>query len=251
MYDTSEHREGSANILTDAQRRVFKRARLDFQIIQKQSDEQAKFDLFQRLNSGTRLSEQEARHCLAVMLDPPFARWLQELANDEHFANTLDISDRLADEAYDVESVLRFLAITKTADENLVGMGDVGEFLTTRMRDFIDDEHFDVQAENEKFRGVFRLLDTALGADAFKRPGADGQRFSGRFSVSAFEAVSSGLARNWDRWRNYEAVDRDSEVISRVVQVWGDPEYQSRAGGGRAAERRIPYMVRVGARTFA
>jgi hypothetical protein len=66
--------------LTDAQRRVFKRARLDFHIVQKESDERAKFDLFQRLNSGTRLSEQESRNCLAVMLDPLFSKWLYELA---------------------------------------------------------------------------------------------------------------------------------------------------------------------------
>lgn len=32
--------------MDDAQRRVFKRARLDFQIVQKESDEQAKYDLF-------------------------------------------------------------------------------------------------------------------------------------------------------------------------------------------------------------
>src|SRR5258706_14480207 len=50
--------------LSEAQQRFFKRARLDIQIVQKESDDQAKFDLFQRLNSGTRLSEQEARHCL-------------------------------------------------------------------------------------------------------------------------------------------------------------------------------------------
>jgi hypothetical protein len=39
--------------LTEAQQRFIKRARLDIQIVQKESDDQAKFDLFQRLNSGT------------------------------------------------------------------------------------------------------------------------------------------------------------------------------------------------------
>ena len=66
--------------MEESQRRVFKRARLDFQIVQKESDEQAKYDLFQRLNSGTQLSEQEARNCLAVMLDPTFSTWLEELS---------------------------------------------------------------------------------------------------------------------------------------------------------------------------
>jgi hypothetical protein len=39
--------KAGAHSLDDAQRRVFKRARLDFQIVEKESDEQAKYDLFQ------------------------------------------------------------------------------------------------------------------------------------------------------------------------------------------------------------
>ena len=96
--------------MDEPQRRVFKRARLDFQIVQKESDEQAKYDLFQRLNSGARLSEQEARNCLAVMLDPTFATWLEELSKNPSYDATVDISDRKEQEAYGIESVLRYLA---------------------------------------------------------------------------------------------------------------------------------------------
>jgi uncharacterized protein DUF262 len=45
----------------DILQRDFKRAKIEFRIIQKQSDENAKYDLFQRLNSGTQLSAQEVR----------------------------------------------------------------------------------------------------------------------------------------------------------------------------------------------
>ncbi|MFK3671762.1 DUF262 domain-containing protein [Leifsonia aquatica] len=240
-----------AHELDDAQRRLFKRARLDFQIVQKESDEQAKYDLFQRLNSGTRLSEQEARNCLAVMLDPSFSRWIDALADDEHFANVMNISDRQQEEAYDAESVLRYLSIVDASPEALQRMGDVGDFLTRSMRRFIDDPTFDRDEQAKRFREVFSALDEALGANAFRRHDPVRDRYSGRFSVSAFEAVASGLARHWDYWRSLPADERNAEIARRIPTVWSDPVFVQRAGGGKAAERRIPYMVEIGQRIFS
>lgn len=248
--DVDGVRLAGSHTLDESQRRVFKRARLDFQIVQKESDEQAKFDLFQRLNSGTRLSEQEARNCLAVMLDRTFAKWIESLADDPHFKNVMNISERQEDEAYDAESVLRYLAIARTPIEGLQRMGDVGEFLTRRMREFIADETFDRAAEEDKFRSIFAMLDEAVGADAFRRYDPNRDRHSGRFSVSAFEAVASGIARNWDRWRDSEAGVRNERLKTLVASVWLDRIFIQRAGGGKAAERRIPYMVELGERLF-
>ncbi|AYF97001.1 DUF262 domain-containing protein [Protaetiibacter intestinalis] len=237
--------------LDDAQRRLFKRARLDFQIVQKESDEQAKYDLFQRLNSGTRLSEQEARNCLAVMLDATFSRWIDSLAADEHFSNVMNISDRQHDEAYDAESVLRFLAITEASGEERQRMGDVGEFLTQSLRKFIADPDFDRSFQEARFREIFAALDDALGSDAFRRHDPQRDRYSGRFSVSAFETVASGLARHWDGWRALDATERSHELQRLVPTVWQDPTFIQRAGGGKAAERRIPWMVEIGERIFS
>jgi hypothetical protein len=237
--------------LTDAQRRFFKRARLDFQIVQKESDEQAKFDLFQRLNSGTRLSEQEARSCLAVMLDPDFARWLEALANNQDYEATVDISDRREQEAYDVESVLRYLAIVNTPGDGLVGMGDVGDFLTRRMRDFISDPSFNRDAQRQRFEFVFDVLNTALGSGAFKRYDAERDDFRGKFSISAFEAIASGVAMNEDAWRTVAPAERSPLLRQRARAVWEDSVFEERSGGGKAAERRIPYMAEVGKRIFS
>ncbi len=248
--DGSEPLPSGAHVLDDAQRRLFKRSRLDFQIVQKESDEQAKFDLFQRLNSGTRLSEQEARNCLAVMLDPTFSRWVEGLAADAHFANVMNISERQQEEAYDAESVLRFLSIVEAPPQSLQRMGDVGDFLTKSMRTFIASDTFDRAGQELRFTEIFAALDESLGASAFRRYDPARDRFSGRFSVSAFEAVASGLAQNWDDWRLMPVQQRSDEIASRVPTVWTDETFVQRAGGGKAAERRIPYMVEIGRRIF-
>jgi len=236
--------------LTDAQRRVFKRARLDFHIVQKESDEQAKYDLFQRLNSGTRLSEQEARNCLAVMLDPSFAHWLEDVAGFEPYDKVMDISERKEQESYGVESVLRYLACAHTEMAVLLKMGDFGEFLTNRMRQFIADPKFDREAERTRFEFVFSSLASSLESAAFKRYDPAKDRFSGRFSISAFEAITSGLARNQDFWLSLDPDVRSEQIRERAKQVWADQVFNERSGGGRPANRRIPFMVEVGIRIF-
>ena len=236
--------------LTEAQRRFIKRARLDIQIVQKESDDQAKFDLFQRLNSGTRLSEQEARNCLAVMLDPNFWRWMDQLATTPAYQNVMSISERKEAEAYGTESVLRYLACARVQMSELEKMGDFGEFLTNRMRTFITDPDFDRDFEYNRFTFVFTELHAALGDSAFKRYYPDEDRFAGAFSVSAFEAVTSGIARNYDAWMQVDPQVRARELRARVKDVWADSVFGARSGGGKRANYRIPYMVQVGERIF-
>lgn len=58
-----------ARRFTEVMRRDVKRSKLEFRIIRKESDANAKYDLFQRLNSGSTLSQQETRDCLLVMMN--------------------------------------------------------------------------------------------------------------------------------------------------------------------------------------
>lgn len=239
-----------ARPLSDSQRRVFKRARLDFQIVQKESDEKAKYDLFQRLNSGTRLSEQEARNCLAVMLDSSFSKWLEARASSKHYDEVMDISERKEQEAYGTEGVLRYLACAKTPAETLTKMGDFGDFLTNRMRDFIADPDFDRKAEEERFDWIFGLIATTLSDSAFKRFDPRKDRFGGKFSISAFEAITSGIARNFEHWESLPPDDRAATLLTQVKAMWMDDQFNRRSGSGWPANRRIPHMIEVGQRFF-
>lgn len=239
-----------ARVLSDVQRRVFKRARLDFQIVQKESDETAKFDLFQRLNSGTRLSEQEARNCLAVMLDNTFAKWIEGLTRSSDYDEVMAISERKEQEAYGMEGVLRYLACARTPAETLGKMGDFGEFLTNRMRDFITDPDFDRTGEEERFSFIFSLIRDTLGDSAFKRYDPSKERFAGKFSISAFEAITSGLARNLSHWHALLPAERGPKLEAQVKAMWSDDQFNRRSGSGWPANRRIPHMIEVGTRFF-
>lgn len=241
----------SYTALSEAQQRFFKRARLDFQIVEHTSDEQAKFDLLQRLNSGAHLSEQEARNCLAVMLDPTLFRWLQQLARNPEFSQTVSLSERQEEEAYGVELALRYLSIVTAQRSDLSGLADVGEFLTSRMRDFIDSPDFDRDFEHERFMVIFSWLNDALGESSFKRFDLAKSKHSGRFTVSAFEAVTTGLGLNYGQWKQLEDGVRPKILRQRVQAVWKDATFQSRTGAGKSADLRIPYMFEVGQKVFS
>ena len=80
-------------VFTDALRRDIKRAKLEFRIIRKESDDNAKYDLFQRLNSGTQLSPQEARNCLLVMLNRNMYGKIVELSDQPDFTAIVPLSE--------------------------------------------------------------------------------------------------------------------------------------------------------------
>lgn len=107
LWQDDDHPNAS---LTNAQRLLVKRAKIDVSIILKESDDQTKFELFQRLNTGgSPLSDQEMRNSLLVMLNRDLFRWMKDLSDDSNFVECIALSDRATDEQYDMELALRFI----------------------------------------------------------------------------------------------------------------------------------------------
>ena len=71
------------NVLTAQQRIDIKRSKIDVNIILRESSADAKYDMFERLNTGgTQLSEQEVRNCLLLMSNKAFFGWMEELRHN-------------------------------------------------------------------------------------------------------------------------------------------------------------------------
>ena len=80
-----EDTAGAASLTPD-QQRLIKRAAIDIKIVKRESDEDAKYDLFQRLNTGgSQLSDQEVRNCLLIMVRPEFYGWIRSLRDLDVF----------------------------------------------------------------------------------------------------------------------------------------------------------------------
>lgn len=233
--------------LTSAQRLLIKRAKIDVSIILKESDEQTKFELFQRLNTGgSPLSDQEMRNSLLVMINRDRFRWMKGLSQDPNFRDCIALSDRAVDEQYDMELVLRFLALRTMPPPGLAGLGDLGEFLTEKAKELARDKSFDIYDADEAFRTTFSMLAATLGSDSFRRFDQAKDRFLGGFSISAFEVVGLGVGYNYKKLSGVAAT-----IPERVKKVWSNPVFTENSGAGVSASRRIPKIIPLGREIFS
>jgi len=236
-----------SHALDDVLRRDLLRAKIDFRIIQKTSDPQAKFDLFQRLNSGTRLSEQESRNSLAVMLNPDFYSWLDTLSRETVFRDTVLLSENKIASQYATELVVRYLAGVYRPREELVGLRDISTFLDDTVRQFAQNDNLNRDEARDRFLATFSFLDKATGDNSFRR--WNGATYSGGFILGAYEVIAIGLAHNVSKWPADDVEARAS--FAEIAQgVWTNEIFKTRSGSGRTGSTRMPPLVQLGESLF-
>lgn len=225
---------------------IIKRTKINVSIILRESDENTKYDLFQRLNTGgSQASDQEVRNCIMVMLDRSFYQWMHDLSSDECFKRTIALSERPLLEAYDIELVLRFLILFNIQDDELRSVGDVGIFLTDKMREMATNRTLDRNAVEPIFRKTFRIIDEQLGDNAFKRFNLEKGRYMGAFQISQFEVVACGIGYNLGIGHEPQGLD------AKVQGLWANQTYTDWTGSGITAARRLPRLIPLGREVFA
>ncbi|MFQ3247703.1 MAG: hypothetical protein ACI9SP_004362 [Arenicella sp.] len=223
--------------LSQAQRIEFKRARIRIEILKKESDQIAKYELFQRLNTGgAGLSEQEVRNCVAVMINPKFYRWTVEQAENLDFLHTINQTESALVKQMAVELVLRFLAFRNVHYKN--GL-DVHEYLDDALISLANNGELDLDAEKDVFDKTFKLLRNALGDVAFKR--WNGEEFKGKFLMSVFEVVGKGVSMNVD------AISSLSDPVGHINQLcqdlWSNETFIRNSGAGVRGTTRLANLL--------
>lgn len=214
----------------------FKRAKISLTIILSESDKRAKFEVFQRLNTGgSNASNQEVRNNVMIMINPDKFKWFEELASKPDFQETLALSERLYEEQYHMELLLRFIALSNYAYNN---KKDVGDFLDDINDDILNNEEFDLEHVKENFNKTFSTLNRILGEKSFKK--YNGNDFKGKFLESAYEAVSIGLSSNID---NYNLPEDDALISQKIQDLYSQETYINTSGSGSNAKVRIPKLI--------
>ena len=236
----------------------FRRARLDVAIIQRGGDARAKYDLFDRLNTGgIRLSAQELRNCHLVNENPEFHKWLKALASQPEFRECVPVSPQRTRAAYHMELASRLLIFAGLKEEELKGIGNLGPFVTDQMvtmaRDAGDNPAL-LDTLGNAFRDTFAVLAAPnIGEFAFKRHDPKDGKFKGAFSVSAFEAVACGIAHYILQGMSPADFPED-RILEKIKNMWQDPKFQSksevRAGVSVSAASRLPVTIPCGRRIF-
>src|SRR5690606_9023516 len=216
--------------------RYFKRSRLNFVIIQKESDSSSKYELFQRLNTGgSSLTPQEVRNCLLIMSNEEYFEKLKELSEYKPFLESINISDKNIDEQYDKELVSRFLVLKDTEPSEMNSVTDLGIFLDDKTVKYYE-ANFDSWDETKKlFERTFKLIKEKVGDDAFKRYNLEKDIFYGGFIVSAFEMVALGIAKNIDHWEAH-----GDQIRQKIIDCWQKISDDNISWKGYSAAGRLP-----------
>ena len=229
--------------LTDAQRSDVQFAKLDATLIQRTSGEQAKYDVFRRLNSyGEPLTPQEMRAALIASANGECLTWLASLARDGDTPELLALSDRQLERQYDIELVLRFFYLI-----------EVDELRAVDLRDFpklLDDLGTSLAAEYPSKRTValgkiftetMGLITAQVGSDFFRRFYPEEGRFKGPFLNTSFEALASAVG-----FRLRRDLPVGTDLRAKVEQFWRTDELQAGFASGRSTESRLATYVPLG-----
>lgn len=181
--------------------RSFKREKVDLKIIKKESNQDAKLELFQRLNTGgSKLTPQEVRNCILLMVNKVAFEWLQTLSNDSNFQETLSISINQEEQSYANELLIKYFTLRHFNLSEIEKFRDVHPYLDeATQRVFNPDFDFDYLQEEKIFKETFKILNEALGEKAFKKFYKDKNDFQGSFSVPVFECLTVAVSTYLDK----------------------------------------------------
>lgn len=238
---------GPENSFTPEQRIEIKRARIRIEILKKESDAKAKYELFQRLNTGgSTLSEQEVRKCTMIMINPKFNDWISELSKYPAFAKTIDQTETAEKMQSDVELALRFIVYRNV--KYIKGF-DVHEYIDEGMLELAGSKSFPIESEGAIFRTTFDYLNEALGANSFKR--WDGDRFIGKFLLSLFETLAVGVSKHVEDLGKFQPSERSEEIKKTAIALWSNKNFKENTGAGIRGTTRLNSLMPLAETLFS
>lgn len=217
---------------------VFLNATLKIIKVDSESDPNAKYDIFDRLNTGgSKLSDQEIRNCLAIMLNREFYIWLRHLSYQSDFRKCLPISSEAIKKQEDLEFALRFIVYRNIKRSEYSLSDDITRLLTDAMKGYCIHQTLDYEKEQEIFEKTFSLLNQSLGEDVFKAYYPKEDRFKGALTVSAFEIIAIGVAENL---QFILELDNPTEYIKhKVKDLYSDEVYIKLKNGKISSQKAV------------
>ncbi|WP_245443591.1 DUF262 domain-containing protein [Labrys okinawensis] len=169
---------------------AIRRSRIAVEILKRPSDDQTKYDLFQRLNAGgSQANAQELRNCIVLMINGVYFREVKAAAEQGIFQTIISVGEDQQEKQRHMELAMRFLAhalipydgrldVEEYIDESSVSLARAG----------------DAEGAVNLINQTFSLLHRAAGDDALKR--FENGHHVGRVGLVGLEGIAVGVAKN-------------------------------------------------------
>lgn len=225
-----------------------KRARIDVNIVKSASDEDVKYEIFQRLNTGgSNATDQEVRNCVLLMTNRNYFQWIKDLSQYKSFKDCLSLTEKAVEEAFDMELVTRFVSFLTADQAELERIDELGSFLTNVTRAQAKDKKFPKDDIEKVFKNVFDYLSENFSDNSFKRYDKGKKKYVGGLLVSLFEVIAVGLA---NALRAGRKLPPPASFKTTHKTIWIHLSKQPYSGSGVRASTRIPKTIDYGKRLF-
>lgn len=165
-------------------------------------DPQVKYDIFERLNTGSvKLESQELRNAI---YRGPFNDLIKELARDENFRvlNQIDLKNpekaKKVQKMEDVELVLRFFALQNNRYKSL--KKGFKKFLSDSMEEFNAFNLKELEEFRDKFLKTMQVIREVFGDDAFAKykfikesDGEEETKQMSKFNAAVYDALAIAI----------------------------------------------------------
>ena len=192
---------------------TIKRAVCRVEIVRWDSDEDIRYELFNRLNTGASpLSDQEIRNCIFRAYPINLNQILRDIAKIPNYESLISPTDTKKEQMFLEELALRYFAF-KYLDEEL--KTTIPDYLNRFMRKVSNNEmNFNLEEEKNNFMGYIEFLSTYFGKKVF-RP-------NGLFALHIFDSLAYAIPRAYDTLEGNE--DKIKEGIQNLLN---DENYNS------------------------
>jgi hypothetical protein len=219
-----------------------RRARIGVEILKRPSDDQTKFDLFQRLNAGgTQANPQELRNCIMLMINGQFYRAVKSAAELQPFQTVVALTEDQIERQRHMELAVRFLVHTSVPYD---GVLDVEEYIDNGVVTLA--AAGDGTAARDLINRTFTLLNSIDGGDTLRR--FENGHHVGRVGLVALELIAVGVAKNLDPILALAAPA--AFVRAKIQTLWDQPDMATFTSPGLRGTTRIQRTVPFGEAWF-
>lgn len=198
-------------------------------------DGQVKYDIFERLNSGSVMLEpQELRNATCR---GPFRKLIKELVDFKPFVSSIALTKTKKEKMEDEELVLRFFAIAYK-DGYKEYRGGFKSFLTQKMIEFNSLPDKEIEDMKQLFKSVFEGFSDLGVENPFAKFKIDTGKRMSKFNASVFDAYCVASVKN-------NGIDKN--LYKKLCKLFDDPEFFQAIEGSvndvKKIETRIDYAL--------
>lgn len=210
-------------------------------------DQQVKFDIFERLNTGSvKLEAQELRNATSR---GPFNELIKNLSENESFRNFIQVGNinpydnPKVQKMEDVELVLRFFALSFGRYKEL--KKGFGEFLSLSQSFFNECSEQEINIMKENFLNVIDVMDIYNEKQPFAKyrlVGSDWKKMSS-FNAAVYDAYMAGItnvfSHDFIRDNKYEIANK----LKGSVNLFKDADFFASVSGSVNDANKVKFRI--------